>query len=176
MFLGCAILLMTGFLSEVPPMVAERLNSTNETQGTFVQTKTMPDGRRFKSKGTYRIRPGKDFEWAVHEPFETCFYSTQEKYVYTNEDERVERALKDLPNFARLSEAATGDYQGFFAAFDALYKEEDGKFFVKAKPKVKELKRFLSRVDAEGEPQDWELTATFPDGTTFKIELKEDGQ
>ena len=176
MLVGCALLLTAGFVTAVPPAIEKKLNATNETAGTFVQTKTMADGRELQSRGTYRIRPGKDFEWAVHEPFETCFWSNQEKYVYTNEDERVERKLEDLPHFAQLGQVATGDYSRFFEAFDALYKEEDGKFFVKAKPKVRELKRFLSQVEAEGTGEAWELKATFPDGTTFKIELKEDGR
>ncbi len=179
MFFGCVVLLTAGFMAEVPPAIEARLNSTNETAGTFVQTKTMPDGKKWVSRGTYRIRPGKDFEWAVHEPFETCFFATPSDYVYTNEDERVERELKDLPYFSRLNKVASGDYTMFFDAFDALYKEEGGRFFMKAKPKAKELKRFLERVDAEGDfvgAKEWELTATFPDGTTFKIELKEDGR
>lgn len=173
MFLGCIGLLMAGFVTAVPETIAARLNLTNETSGVFTQTKTMPDGRTFKSSGTYRIRPGTDFEWAVHEPFETCFYATTEKYIYTNEDEKVERDLKDMPQFSRFDRVAAGDYAMFFEAFNALYKEEDGRFFVKAKPKARELKRFLEKVEAEGTEEKWELLATFPDGTTFKIEVEE---
>ena len=172
MLFGCVGILMAGFVTAVPETIAARLNLTNETAGVFTQTKTMTDGRQLVSTGTYRIRPGKDFEWSVHEPFETCFYATPEKYTYTNEDETVERELKDMPQFSRFDKVAAGDYSMFFEAFDALYKEEDGRFFVKAKPKARELKRFLDKVEAEGTPEKWKLTATFPDGTAFKIEVE----
>lgn len=176
MFFRGSCLLVAAFATEVPPLIAEHLASTNETAGSFVQTKTLPSGRRFVSSGTFRIRPGVDFEWAVHDPFETCFYATQERYIYTNEDERVERPLAELPNFARFDQAAAGDYSLFFEVFDALYKEEGGRFYVRARPKRAELKDFLKQVDAEGVPGEWSLTATFPDSTTFTIEVKTDAK
>lgn len=173
MFVWNACLLIASFVTEVPPLIAEKLASTNETAGVFTQTKTMPDGRRFVSEGTFRIRPGRDFEWSVHEPFETSFFATPERYIYTNEDERVERKLEDLPHLARFDALAKGDFSPFFEMFDALYKEEGGKFYMRTKPKRRELKSFLKQVDAEGEREAWTLIATFPDGTTFKIEVKE---
>lgn len=177
MLVGCACLLVAaGFISEVPPALATRLVCTNETTGVFTQTKTMPDKRQFVSRGTFRIRPGRDFEWAVKEPFETCFYSTSQKYVYTNEDERVERELAELPYFSRLGAVMAGDYSLFFSTFDALYKEEDGRFFVKAKPKVRELKAVLRQVEVEGGESGFAIISTFPDGTAFRIDIEEDGK
>ena len=177
MLIGCACLLIAaGFMSDVPPALSARLDRTNETAGVFTQTKTMPGGQTFVSRGTFRIRPGRDFEWAVHDPFESCFLTSQDRYVYTNEDERVERELKDLPYFSRLGAVAAGDYSMFFDAFDALYKEEGGRFYVKAKPKVRELKAVLRQVEAEGGDGDFSLVATFPDGTTFKIDIQEDDE
>lgn len=178
MFIGCLGLLIAGFLTEIPPMLAAKLSSTNEVRGTFVQTKLTPpteraQARRYVSKGTYRIRPEVDFTWKTCEPFETTFYATPTNYVYSNEDESVTRKLSELPGFARVEAAGKGDYSAFFDAFDALYKEEGGKFFVLAKPKVGDLKRVLKRVEAEGTVTNWILKAEFPDKTTFALEFSD---
>lgn len=174
MFFGCFVLLIAaGFVRDVPPLVAEKLTTTNETRGAFVQTK-IDDTRTYESRGTYRIRPGVDFEWVTTEPFETRFYATPTNYVYTNEDECAARLLKELPGSERFAAISRGDPKVFFDAFDALYKEEGARFFVKAKPKVRDLKRVLERVEAEGTVTNWTLTATFPNGVKFKFDFKDE--
>lgn len=174
MLFGClGLLIAASFASEVPPLLEAKLSATNETCGTFVQTK-IDGARSYQTRGTYRIRPGVDFEWVTSEPFETRFYATPTTYVYTNEDERVARLLKDLPGAERFAAISRGDPKVFFDAFDALYKEEDGRFFVKAKPKVRDLKRVLERVEAEGTVTNWTLTATFPNGIKFKFDFKDE--
>ena len=175
MFVGCVALLMaaTPFLTEVPPTLREKLAATNEVRGAFVQRKTTPEGTTYVTKGTYALRPGVDFTWKTVEPFETTFYATPTNYVYSNEDESVTRKLSELPGFARVEAAGKGDYSAFFDAFDALYKEEGGKFFVLAKPKVGDLKRVLKRVEAEGTVTNWMLKAEFPDKTTFALEFSD---
>ncbi|MBO7482662.1 MAG: outer-membrane lipoprotein carrier protein LolA [Kiritimatiellae bacterium] len=168
----CAAMLImaSAFMTDVPDLIRGMLVTTNETSGTFVQTKTMPDGRSFVSRGTYRIRPGVDFEWRTVDPFETLFLATQKSYIYTNEDERVERQLKDLRGYAMFADAAKGDFSSFFKAFDALYKEEDGGVFhLLAKPKEARLAKLLSRVEADGTVTNWTLRAQFPDRTVFEI-------
>ena len=146
---ACLLIAAAGFLSEVPDPIRAKLMSTNETYGVFVQTKTATDGKSYVTKGTYCIRPGVDFTWRTLEPFETCFTASTTNYVYSNEDETVVRKLSDLPGFSRFEGVGNGDFSAFFKAFDALYAEEAGKFYVRAKPKTAELKRVLSRVDAE---------------------------
>ena len=166
------------FATEVPPLVLARLTATNEVRGAFVQTKRLPTGEVFVSRGEYRIRPGRDFEWMVLDPFVALFSADLETYVYSNEDERVEKPLKDLPHVARIMARLSGggepDFGEFFRAFDALYKEEpEGVFHVLAKPKEPRLARVLSRVEADGTPTNWVLRATFPDRASFEIEFRE---
>lgn len=175
MFFGCfgVLIVAAGFVSEVPPLLAGKLSTTNKTCGTFVQTK-IDKCRTYEMHGTYRIRPGVDFEWVTTDPFETRFYATPTNYVYSNEDESVTRLLKELPGSERFAAISRGDAKAFFEAFDALYKEENGCFFVKAKPKVRDLKRVLERVEAEGTVTNWTLTATFPNGVKFKLDFKDE--
>ena len=170
---ACLLIAAAGFLTEVPAPIREKLTSTNEVRGAFTQTKTAADGKAYVTKGTYEIRPGRDFTWRTLEPFETCFTSTQAKYVYSNEDETVSRPLADLPGFSRFEGFGKGDFSAFFKAFDALYAEEGEKFYVRAKPKVSELKRVLVRVDAEGVLTNWTLRAELADKTVFSVELRD---
>lgn len=175
MLFGClgVLIAAVGFATEVPPLLAEKLTSTAEVRGTFVQTKT-DRNRSYVTKGTYRIRPGVDFEWRTLDPFETVFLATPTNYVYSNEDESVTRRLSELPGGDKFGDIGKGDASIFFELFDALYKEEDGRFFVKAKPKTRDLKRALTRVDAEGTVTNWTLQVTFPNGTNFRIDFKDD--
>ena len=170
---ACLLIAAAGFLTEVPEPIRAKLASTNEVRGAFTQTKTAADGKSYVTKGTYEIRPGRDFTWRTLEPFETCFTSTQAKYVYSNEDETVSRPLADLPGFSRFEGFGKGDFSAFFKAFDALYAEEGEKFYVRAKPKVSELKRVLVRVDAEGVLTNWTLRAELADKTIFSVELRD---
>lgn len=174
MLFGCfgVLIAAVGFVTEVPPLLAEKLKSTNEVHGTFVQTKT-DKAHSYVTTGTYRIRPGIDFEWRTLNPFESVFTATPTDYVYENEDETVSRPLKDLPGGEKFAKVGSGDASVFFDLFDALYKEEGGKFFVKAKPKMRDLKRVLSRVEAEGTVTNWTLKATFPNGVEFKFDFKD---
>lgn len=182
MFFGClGLLIAAAFTTEIPPLLKAKLAATNEVMGSFVQTKVTPptagaSGRKYISKGTYRIRPGVDFTWQTRAPFKTTFYATPTNYVYANEDETVRKALRDLPGFDRVpaGRPPLEMAKGFFDAFDALYKEEGERFFVKAKPKVRDLKRALERVEAEGTASDWRLRAVFPNGTVFVIEFKDE--
>ncbi len=170
---ACLLIAAAGFATEVPESIRAKLTSTNETSGVFVQTKTTPDGREYVTRGEYRIRPGVDFTWRTLEPFETCFSASREKYVYSNEDESVERNLADLPGFSRFDALGEGDFSAFFGAFDSLYAEEGGKFYVRSRPKVAELKRVLSRVDAEGVLTNWTLRAELADKTVFSIKFRD---
>ena len=170
---ACLLIAAAGFVTEVPEPFRTRLASTNETNGAFVQTKTAADGKSYVTKGTYRIRPGVDFTWRTLEPFETCFTATPTNYTYSNEDETVERKLSDLPGFSRFDGAISGDFSAFFKAFDAMHAEEDGKFYIRAKPKVSELRRVLVRVDVEGTSTNWTLRAELVDKTVFSVELRD---
>ena len=170
---ACLLIAAAGFATEVPEPIRAKLTSTNETCGAFVQTKTAADGRSYVTKGTYRIRPGVDFAWRTLEPFETCFTATVDICVYSNEDETVVRKLSDLPGFSRFEGAGSGDFSAFFKAFDALYAEDGGKFYVRAKPKTAELRRVLNRVDAEGTVASWTLRAELADKTVFTVSLVE---
>ncbi len=170
---ACLLIAAAGFITEVPEPIRAKLASTNETSGTFVQTKTTPEGKTYVTKGEFRIRPGIDFTWKTVDPFETCFHATPTNYVYSNEDESVERKLEDLPGFSRFEGIGKGDFTMFFKAFDSLYAEEDGKFYMRSRPKVSELKRVLSRVDAEGVMTNWTLRAELPDKTVFAIRFSE---
>lgn len=176
MLVGCLALLMvaTGFLVEAPAAIRAKVMATNEVHGTFVQRKTTAEGTAYVTKGTYAIRPGVDFTWKTREPFETTFYATPTNYVYSNEDEAVTKPLSALPGFAKLPAVDRGDFSPFFEAFDALYKEEGGKFFLLAKPKVTDLKRALVRVEAEGVLTNWTLRAVFPNQTVFVIDFADD--
>lgn len=160
-----------GFVTEVPDSLRARLAPTNEVRGVFVQTKTLPTGEKFVSSGDYLVRPGVDFSWRTTDPFDTLFYATQKEYVYSNEDEVVSKPLKDLPGFAHFADAQAGDFSGYFKAFDSLYKEEEGRFFVLSKPKVFKLKKVLERVELEGDSTNLMMKATFPDKTTIEVRL-----
>ena len=160
------------FVKDVPELLKAKLLATNEFSGVFVQTKTDPDGRSFVSRGTYRVRPGIDFEWRTTDPFDSLFLSNQKTYVYSNEDERIEKPLKDLKGFSHFSDIREGDFARFLQAFDSLYKEDaDGTFHVLSKPTERHLVKFLSRVEADGSISNWVLKATFPNNTVFKVEL-----
>ncbi len=165
----------TGFVREVPGLLKEKLLSTNELAGAFVQTKTNPDGRAYVSRGTYRIRPGVDFAWRTTEPFDALFRADRKVYVYSNEDECVTKPLKDLKGFSHFADIGAGDFSAFFQAFDARYKEEPGGVFhVLAKPTERHLVKFLSRVEADGVVSNWVLKATFPDKTVFEVKFRDD--
>ena len=170
---ACLLIAAAQFVTEVPEPFRTRLASTNEASGAFVQTKTTAEGRKYVTKGTYRIRPGVDFTWKTLEPFETCFTATPTNYVYSNEDETVERSLSDLPGFSRFDGAIAGDFSGFFKAFDAMHAEEGGKFYLRAKPKVSELRRMIKKVDAEGVLTNWTFRAELTDRTVFSVEFRE---
>lgn len=175
MFVGCFGLLIAaaGFMTEVPPLIRGRIASTNETAGVFRTVKKFPNGRELSTSGTYRIRPGVDFEWRTTEPFDTLFLATTESYVYSNEDEVVTRKLSELPGGDRFARIGKAEPEMFFEVFDALYKEEGGKFFMKAKPKPQELKQVLERVEAEGTAAEWQLRAVFPNGIEFSLFLRD---
>ena len=164
---------LSGFVADVPPPLKARLASTNAVDGTFVQTKTAADGAKYVTRGTYEIRPGTSFTWRTTDPFETCFYATPTNYVYSNEDESVSRRISDLPGHSRFDGFIRGDFSAFFKAFDALYAEEGGRFYVRAKPKVAELRRHLRRVDVEGVATNWTLRAELVDGTSFSFEVRD---
>lgn len=166
MLVGCLGLLIaaSGFLTEFPEGLKPILAPEKEIRGTFVQTKTTAEGEKYVMEGEYTIRPDVDFTWKTLEPFETVFHATKTSYSYDNfEDEKVEKPLKEK-----------FDEKTFFKLFDALYKEEDGKFFLKAKPKTGELKKALSKVEAEGKIGEWTLRIEFPNKTAFLIEFKDD--
>ena len=170
MFVWNACLLIAAtFVSEVPAPLKEVLLPTNEVSGVFTQTKTTAEGRSYVTKGEYRVRPGVDFTWRTLEPFETCFTATPTNYVYSNEDETVSRPLSDLPGFSRFDGLGKGDFSSFFEAFDAMYAEEGGKTYVRAKPKVRELKRHLDRVDVEGAGTNWTFRAELANGVRFTV-------
>lgn len=174
MLFGCLGVLMAAgaFATEVPPLVRDRLTATNETHGVFTQTKRLPTGEAFVSRGTWRIRPGRDFEWRITEPFDAVFWADRTRYVYSNEDEKVEKPLEELNGYEYFKDAQNGDFDDFFKVFDALYKEDGSGFHILAKPKDSRISRFLSRVEADGVPTNWLFRATFPDFTSFDIELK----
>lgn len=176
--LGAALAASAGetpFAQEVPPLLKAKLLATNEVSGTFVQTKTAPDGRAFVSRGTYRIRPGVDFAWRTTEPFDALFRADRTTCVYSNEDECVTRPLRDLRGYSHFAAVGAGDFSAFFDAFDARYKEEPGGVFhVLAKPSERRLAQVLSRVEADGTVTNWTLRATFPDRTTFAVEFRDD--
>lgn len=173
MFIGCAcVLAASALISEAPDLMRDRLASTNETAGVFVQTKRLPDGAEFVSRGTYTIRPGVDFSWRTTDPFDSLFLATQTKYCYSNEDECVTRPLSELRGYSRFAAAGKGDFSAFFKSFDALYKEDpEGVFHILARPNDPRLAGFLERVDADGTVTNWTLKATFPDGTTFTVSV-----
>ena len=175
MLFGFACLLIANFAVEVPQDIARHLARTNETRGAFVQTKILPTGEKFVSEGTFAIRPGRDFEWRVTEPFDSLFWADREKYVYSNEDEFVEKPLSSLPFAARFDALERGDFGDFFKAFDSMYKKDgegdEAPFHVLAKPSDARLKKVLSRVEADGTFPSWTLKATFPDGTVFSIKF-----
>lgn len=174
MLLGClGLLIAAGFLTEVPPLLEATVAPTNETTGVFVQTKR-DHGRVYVSRGTYRIKPRVSFEWKTLEPFETTFIATPSEYTYANEDETVTKSISELRGGELFGALSKGDLSVLFTTFDTLYKEENGRFFLKSKPKVRSLKRALAQVEAEGKVGEWTMTATFPNGVTFEIELKDD--
>lgn len=175
MFVGCigVLIAATAFVTEVPTLVRERLCATNETHGTFTQTKRLATGEEFESSGFWRIRPGVDFEWRIAEPFDAVFWADQEKYIYSNEDEKVEKPLEELAGYEHFKGAQNGDFDVFFKAFDSLYKEDADGFHVLAKPRDSRLSRFLTRVEADGVVTNWLFRATFPDDTVFEVRIRE---
>ena len=170
----------SGFISEAPAAIAAKLTSTNDTTGTFIQTKTTPDGAKYVCRGTYAIHPGRSFEWRISDPFDALFYADLNNYVYSNEDECVKKPLDNLPGFSRFRNAESGDFSDFFKVFDVLYKEDPpgvangAPFHVLAKPKEPRIAKFLERVDADGTSCDWTLRAKFPNGTTFEVRFTDD--
>ena len=179
MFFGYSVLLIaSGFLTQVPPALQALLLPTNEISGTFVQTKTVKASdrtvvRHYTTYGPYRLQPGIGFEWKTLEPFETRFYATPTNYVYSNEDESVSRPLSDLPGFSNYADLmAKRDASPLLKAFETLYKEEDGRFYLKSKPKDGRLRRVLSRIEAEGTPTNWFMRAEFPTGDAIRLEFK----
>lgn len=170
---ACVLIAAAGFATDVPPLVRERLAMTNETHGTFTQTKRLAAGEEFVSRGSWRIRPGVDFEWRITDPFDAVFWADQVKYIYSNEDEMVEKPLEELAGYEHFKNVGNGDFSAFFKAFDALYKEDSDGFHVLAKPRDRRLARFLSRVDADGFPSNWLFRATFPDATMFEVKFFE---
>lgn len=175
MLIGCIGLLMTAtaFATDVPPVIRERLAQTNETHGAFTQTKRLPTGEEFVSRGLWRIRPGVDFEWRITEPFDAAFWADKTKYVYSNEDEKVEKPLSELAAYEHFKDVREGDFAAFFAAFDALYKEDAAGFHILAKPRDARLARFLKRIDADGFTTNWTMRATFHDDSSFTIDISE---
>ena len=93
--------------------------------------------------------------------------------MYSNEDETVERRLADLPGFSRFNGMIAGDFSAFLKAFDAVHAEERGKFYIRAKPKVSELRRMIKQVDAEGVLTNWTFRAELTDRTVFSVEFRE---
>ena len=161
-------------VSEVPEALRARLMPTNEVVGTF-ETRKRPGGTGalLVTRGDFRIRPGADFAWRTREPFETLFWTSRERYVYSNEDERVERPLADLPQASRFAALAAGDFSSALKAFEVRYgAEPGGRFRLAAKPKARELKGRLETVDAEGDPTNLTVRAIFPDRTEFEVELR----
>ncbi len=175
MLVGCLAVLMaaSSFLTEAPSAIRAKLLSTNETRGSFVQVKRLPDGTTFESRGTYHIRPGRDFSWCTLEPFEALFRTTKTSYCYSNEDECVTKPLSELRGFSNFSAVEKGDFSAFFEAFDARYKEENGVFHLLARPKDARLEKFLSRVEADGTLTNWTLRATFPTQIILELRLND---
>ena len=54
-----------------------------------------------------------------------------------------------------------------------MHAEEGGKFYLRAKPKVSELKRMIKQVDAEGVLTNWTFRAELTDRTVFSVEFRE---
>ena len=77
------------------------------------------------------------------------------------------------PAGVRFDGAIAGDFSGFFKAFDAMHAEEGGKFYLRAKPKVSELRRMIKQVDAEGVLTNWTFRAELTDRTVFSVEFRE---
>lgn len=181
MLFGCSGLLIAAaaFITEIPPQVRSALVCSEDTSGVFVQEKRMcgKDGvlseKKFTTEGRYRIRPGVDFVWETEKPFKSRFYATTEKYVYSNEDETVERMLADLHVPIDAAALAKGDFSVFFEMFDVLYKEENGRFFLKAKPKPARLKSVLVWVEAEGVKGDWKLSVRFASGDEMRVKFRD---
>ncbi len=173
MLVGCLAVLMAsaGFLTELPADLQTWLFPTNEVKGVFTQTKTFPDGRALTSRGSYHLRPGTDFAWRMEEPFDSLFWSDQQTYCYSNEDEVVSKPLRALPGWGRLAALMNGNPSDILRVFDVLYKEENGVQHLLAKPKDARLQRFLSRVEADGTPDQWQLTLQFADQTGFRIKF-----
>ena len=165
-----------GFIEGVPPLILGKLSSSEEVRGVFTETKVTPDKKEYVTKGVFHIRPGTDFEWKTTDPFETRFYATPEKYVYSNEDETVSRPLAELPRFSRLETLMKKDFSVFFKLFNALYAEENGIFHIKAKPKAGELAKFLECVEADGTTTDWTLGVHLVNGTLFRIRFQENAK
>jgi dienelactone hydrolase len=171
------MLLAAGSLiTEVPKPIAAKLLSAEPLAGEFVQTKTVRSASRsevFRTKGEYRIIPGKEFSWKTIEPFETLFVATRERYTYSNEDESVTRELADLPQMFDFGRLAKGDLDFFFEVFEARYLESNGRFRIEAKPKPRDLAKVLEKVEVEGTLSEWSLKAIFPNSTEIRIDLRD---
>ena len=174
MLFGCIGFLMSAsaFVSDVPPVIRQRLSATNETSGVFTQTKRLPTGEEFVSGGLWKVWPGIDFEWRITDPFDALFRADQTKYIYSNEDEIVEKPLSELPAFEHFKDFNNADFDAFFDAFDALYKEDADGFHILAKPRDKRISRFLTRFDADGFPTNWTLRAYFRDNSSFSVNIR----
>ena len=164
-------------IREVPSALVAKFAPTNEVSGAFVQRKTVQeDGKEtvYVTKGTYRLRPGKDFTWRTVEPFETCFYATPTNYVYSNEDERVSRPLRELPGYSHFAPVFQGDFSVALKAFKALYAEQDGRHYLRARPDSSRLAKHLERIDLEGAGKRWKAVATLPNRIRFEWTLTDD--
>ena len=164
-------------IREVPPALVAKFAPTNEVSGTFVQRKIVRENGKetvYVTKGTYRLRPGKDFTWRTKEPFETCFYATPTNYVYSNEDETTGKPLRDLPGFSHFESVFKGDFSVALKAFRANYAEQGGRHYLRAKPDNFRLSRHLERIDLEGAGKRWKAVATLANQIRFEWLLTDD--
>ena len=187
MFLGYAgVLIAAASLgSSEPVKVTPEFARTNEflrairypdspIAGTFVQRKHLATGEDFVSSGVFSVDPGKTFEWRILEPFDSLFHATKEKYVYSNEDECVEKALSELRGYSQIASVLEAEDAGdaLSDAYEAMYTEEGGVSHVLARPRDSRMKRVLSRVEIDGTWSNLVFLATFPDRSTFEIKVK----
>lgn len=176
MLVGCAGILMAAAtavapIREIPPALVAKFAPTNEVSGTFVQRKFVAEGDRetmYETRGTYRLRPGRDFTWKTLEPFVTCFHATPTNYVYSNEDERTSRPLKELPGYSQFKPVFGGDFSVVLRAFRATYAEENGRHYLRARPDTSRLSRYLKRVDVEGSGKKWKVIARLANEIRFE--------
>ena len=128
---------------------------TNEVSGVFTQTRTA-DSREYVSHGTYHLIPGKSFEWVTHDPFETYFFSDRVKYIYTNEDEVVEKKLEDLP----MGSMFVGKTDEELIAMFEEHKDNS------------RIKSFIE----DFQVRDHEIQIYFTNKTNIKLEFKDDNR